>query len=513
MARTIKWLLFTFLWSALFSAPGQAQTVNAASCNSGDVQNALNSVTADGTTVNIPAGSCTWSTTVSYTGSDSIVLAGAGSQNTLGGGDVTVITDNTGNANAASLSLTVPVGKTLRLTGITIQPASGSATKNGGSLQIFCNDTVGELRVDHIHLENFTLSMKIQDCFGVVDDSIFDEPAGTYNSTHNWNPAYNQGASSGNGDGSWATATNLGSANYIYYENDTFNLGIANDCTFGGRNVFRYDTFNTVALQTHPTGGGGPDERGCRAWEIYNNTFNASNSNPQFNLYFLSSGTGVIWGNSAPTGYTNFLTLHSMRRDNSTYPETATPNGWGYCGTSFDGTGSAWDQNSNTTTGYRCIDQPGQGVGDLITGLMPNAVNSKTGTISWLEEALEPVYEWNNTWSYVPGNGGNFVGNYEPDALVQNSDYYLCTTPGAGTCTGFTGASGVGSGTLSARPSTCTPRVAYWATDTATLYQCSPTNTWSVYYQPYTYPHPLVTGGQSSASPPAAPTNLSATVQ
>ena len=69
----------------------------------------------------------------------------------------------------------------------------------------------------------------------------------------------------------------------------------------------------------------------------------------------------------------------------------------------------------------------------------------------------------------------------------------------------FTGASGTGTGTLAARPSTCTPTVAYWSTDTSTLYQCLTTNTWTPYYTPYAYPHPLVTGG---IVPPGPPTGL-----
>jgi hypothetical protein len=55
----------------------------------------------------------------------------------------------------------------------------------------------------------------------------------------------------------------------------------------------------------------------------------------------------------------------------------------------------------------------------------------------------------------------------------------------------FDGTTGVGLGLLSSRPATCTKGVAYWATDTKTLYKCTATNTWTAYYTPYTYPHPL----------------------
>ncbi|MFC2160400.1 hypothetical protein ACFLRX_01975 [Acidobacteriota bacterium] len=55
----------------------------------------------------------------------------------------------------------------------------------------------------------------------------------------------------------------------------------------------------------------------------------------------------------------------------------------------------------------------------------------------------------------------------------------------------FNGSTGVGVGSLSSRPSTCTVGVGYWATDTKTLYKATATNKWETYYTPYPYPHPL----------------------
>lgn len=68
---------------------------------------------------------------------------------------------------------------------------------------------------------------------------------------------------------------------------------------------------------------------------------------------------------------------------------------------------------------------------------------------------------------------------------------------------------------MASRPATCIPNVAYFVTDQevhGTLYQCTAKNTWTRYYQPYSYPHPLQTGGSDAASEPQAPSDLVAII-
>src|SRR4029077_20892479 len=91
--------------------------------------------------------------------------------------------------------------------------------------------------------------------------------------------------------------------------------------------------------------------------------------------------------------------------------------------------------------------------------------------------------------------------------------------------TPFNGSSGTGWGTLANRPTTCTPGVAYFATDqgswnTSTsnpygvqqngadgvLYKCTALNTWTLYYTPYVYPHPLQSGATPTPTPTPTPT-------
>jgi len=114
-------------------------------------------------------------------------------------------------------------------------------------------------------------------------------------------------------------------------------------------------------------------------------------------------------------------------------------------------------------------------------------------------QASFPIYEWGNTGSQAPSEP--MLTTDAPLAVQANRDYFDYTPS-------FNGSSGVGTGTLSARPSSCTAGVGYWATDTNTLYQCSSSGAWTPYYTPYTYPYPTT----QTVNVPAPPTNVEATV-
>lgn len=510
-----------------------AQVLNSPTCGETDVMNTLNSATAASTTVVLPlcASGVAWTSQGTYTvpagvtnltiqGQTTCSGTGDPAFNNLSCTDGTVLQDSVaGGSGPNMLNITVPTGVFLRITGITFQAGTRSISDHGSLYAVCTDDTTGngQFRFDHNHTSGVSTFMTTQDCFGVLDHNDFSQGAGNGNYLHVWHNNYNQGASSGEGDGSWAANTDFGTMKFMFIEQNLLDNG-TDDCTFGGRVVARFNTMiNGSSVQTHPTGGGGPDERGCRGYEVYQNNMSApSPSSPAFNGFFMSSGTAMIWYNTT-LNYTNLGTIHSMRRDNSTYPQTATPAGWGYCGTSFctanpgnsgcpQGANS-FDQNSVTTTGYACIDQPGRGKGDLIVGVAPAWTNQTSGIISWVHQALDPVYEWNDTKSCA-GCGGNFMGNSNSDVLTQNVDYYLGCGSNQGLqnsgCLTFTGATGVGWGTRASRPSTCTQGVAYFSTDqgswnvsgngagSGVLDECTATNTWTpAAYTPFTYPHPL----------------------
>jgi hypothetical protein len=147
------------------------------------------------------------------------------------------------------------------------------------------------------------------------------------------------------------------------------------------------------------------------------------------------------------------------------------------------------------------LDQPSRGQGDLLAGNPP--VNTVTRGSAWPHQALEPIYAWDNklNGSVIP------VGTVYP-TLRENRDYYNQNDS-------FNGTSGVGVGLLADRPKTCTAGVAFWATDQGEwdsthsgpdgqLYVCTAPNTWTLYYKPFTYPHPLVSGEKRVARSPGS---------
>jgi hypothetical protein len=537
MTRVAKLLSFGMFFGLLLEAHAQT-TVTAKSCNESDVASAIKSANVAGAqnTVSVPAGTCTWTTalTVNVNSTASLSIIGAGTSAT-GGGDQTVIIDNVNHSsNDYTVSITTggPATK-FRWSGITMQSNGSSTISNNGVFVI--GGTSQNVRVDHCHwLKNNQLEVGVWgQIYGVFDHDIFDQTdLGIRHLASGWS-ATSPGSGDAYGDGSWNDVTGLGTGHFMFVENSVFNSSStgtptpANDCLSGGRFAFRFNTFNGgAALQTHPTGHAG-DDRGCRAWEIYQNTFaaNTASSSPEFNAFFLSAGTGVIWGNTAnKQSYESFVSIHEMRSDNSTYNQTATPSGWGYCGTKVNGTGSAWDKNGASTTGDGCVDQPGRGQGDLLSGTFPKKCDSTTGCTtysgSWVNDASEPIYEWMDIWNTVPGYPGTFWSVYDGANLSNNTDYYLwCNASSPTGCTTFNGTVGTGSGTLASRPSTCTQGVGYWATDQGNwnqsgtggqgqLYVCSAANTWTLFYTPFTYPHPLV---QSIPAPPP-PANVNGQV-
>lgn len=433
-----------------------AATINAASCSQSNVQSAINSA-SNGDVVTVPPGTCSWT---GVTINKKITLQGAGSSSTyISGGSISSL-------NSA------PRITGFNFTGTTVSVDEGIAgTSNGW-------------RIDHNTFIYSTNSATIQ-IRGNVSSTCLTHPTGLIDNndiTRGQILIYGDMATNAsNGDNMWYLKDGMGSgSNVVYIEDNKFHSpsfeSYAIDSNYGGRYVARYNTLTNRAWEHHGIQSSG--NRGVPRWEIYNNTI--TTSSPYWTPLYIRSGGGVVFNNT----FTNFTS--GILIDNQTSCR------YGTGGIACDGSNPR-DGNRTGMHGYPCRDQIGRSSGDN--------PNGHTGD----NQVFSPMYSWNNK---LNGSEAAVTVTWDVDCsrnlehLVVNRDFLNGkATAQTSPTSPFNGTTGVGYGTLANRPTTCTTSsesgggVAYWATDTNTLYRCSATNAWTVHYRPYTYPHPLRGGG------------------
>lgn len=421
----------------LHSATAFGAVVTSPTCGRNDVGAAV-SAARDGDTIAIPAGRCTWTNNLTIT-NKLITLQGAGI-------DQTTIVDGVSKALFPNipqvLTLNAKDGGLTRITGITFQGGTTDDPYNKGMVAI--QGVSSQLRVDHCRfVPTKTTGLTIYGYIrGVADHNIIDLSAsrtiGMYVHHNVWNIP-----GSDFGDASWASPSSIGTAEAMFVEDNVFTNDqsgfpwkFAFDGWMGSRVVFRYNTFTNAVWSNHGTDSGGR-WRGMRQYEVYNNKFALTNAAGVSTLVGSRGGAGVVHNNTATLTSGAFIGQFS---DMSVYRQNhldVTYSPWGSCvGT------SQWDGNSDRS-GYPCLDQPGRGQGGVLSGVDPTPAG-------WPNQAIDPVYAWNNT---VNGSPGQLI-SLAPAVVVENRDFYNGVKPG---------------------------------------------------YLPYRYPHPLV--GSSPSSVPA-PANL-----
>ncbi len=403
--RTATFTLAPFLVAGGFAFPNAVRgaDIEAASCERDDVEAAITS-SADGDTVRIPAGSCTWTSNLTIDGR-ALTLVGAGSD--PGGEALTEITDGVPkdpfpNVPQALLWRTPDAGL-VRLSGIRFQGGSPDEPPDNNGI-VMMQGATHSLRIDHCAFIPTNTSALILrgDQWGVVDHNEFDISA------HSGYAVYTMGG--GYGDASWAAANSLGTEEAMYFEDNRFFNdqvhGIhyyATDGWIGSRVVTRHNEFVACTWGNHGTESGGR-WRGMRQFEVYSNHFEWDLQGQAFSSMIGSrGGVGVIFDNTAtlPSGGINQFIDFGLRRSFEPFSP------WGQC----DG-GSPWDQNSDAN-GYRCLDQTGAGRSDLITGDDPTPV-------AWPNQESDPNYVWNNT---VNGDVDDAVTN-APAHVQEGRDFF-----------------------------------------------------------------------------------------
>ena len=483
-------LLFGLLyWAAGAQAAcsGSGMTWNCtAGTTSAQISTVISSAT-DGATLTFDNGSYTWNSFVSFS-------------NTKG---VTLVCASVGGCNVAASGSILGMNGNLSGVNNRFYRISGFSFSGGGGLLIwfYGAGTLTQVRIDH-NVFNLTTgsvavffgeNTTVANFSGVVDHHTL--------------------TSSGNsallnmigGTNSSPPASPLGTANNVFVEDNTITItSVTNagegcmDSWGGAAIVWRHNTsLNCLTTAHGSTHAGGPHNI-----ELYNNVMrvdggaSAAGVADGYRLFHhQGSGEFIAFNNQ----FTPFSGRNSDALAMTHY--RSFPNSIDGGAPQCDGTQATDGNRSPSTTyrGYPCWRQPGR---DFAGNLMP-------------------IYVWNNRWSDTLaqvnmtaedlGGSPDYFGNH----IVANRDYYNAVSTSAQTSptSPFNGTAGMGFGTLANRPTTCTTNsleagggVGYFATDQGpqgTLYRCSATNTWTVYYTPFTYPHPLVSGGQLPA-----PTNL-----
>jgi hypothetical protein len=477
-----------------------ATTRAAAGCSVAEIRTQIAASSA-GDTVTVPAGTCTWETADCNGGS---CLSITVPLNISGAGvGQTIITDNTirdGSIKPIYVNYTDTTNSIFSISGFQFLDSVGTSDGFNGLVTIAITDSGAGKPTAYVHDITFDTTARrwlvATSVRGLVRNVTINSPGPAIIMAPNYTAA-------------WTGATSLGSVDAWYIEDNTWTrttAGDVMDCERGGKYVYRHNTFagsssfnNTIAFDH----GYDSVERSCLLMEAYDNT-NVSSSSSADGVFIVRGGTSMFFRNTwtGTWGKSHSIALMNYRSC-ATYSSTigycsgdasiscyndGTCSGHGVCnkGTSnlCDGT-SPMDGNTFGQAGYPCLDQIGRG-GD---------------------QALYPAYQWQNQWGITPEGFGVFNhatsgcgANLTTYHVLENRDYYNYTA-------GFDGTVGVGVGVLSARPSTCTTGVGYWASDqgswnragtSGVLYKCTATDTWTSYYTPFTYPHPLACGNTDS---------------
>jgi hypothetical protein len=452
------------LLGASLTARGSIYT--AASPQVSDIQAKID-LAKDGDTVVVPAGTASWTTSLTVT--KNITLRGAG----IG---KTIILDAVPRA-PQSHAIAVVLTKDLpfRLTGFEFRGDSSVTAGNGGGIVYFRNPggMTHRFRLDHCKFAGLHgLPLVFRNMIGVIDHCIVD--SGNAEGAQVYHNAWGGGDF---GHGSWADYPYWGSDEFLFFEDCAFSSTgrAAIDCYEGARTVVRYSTFKDAQVSAHGTEGQG---RGAKQLEIYKNAFTVSS--PRGGAQ-VRSGAVLVYDNV----YNNF----TRGIDLKAYRQFARKGTWGISSGS-----NVWDLNNSvmgalergTHTGANStriltdsnkhwtadewetvvsrkgfsyvlknitqnrqsviesntasrifyflaappmtfnhgdtyeiwkvvttLDQPGQGKSDRLSGLP--ALPKK-----WPHNVLEPCYSWNNK----DENGNEIDLHTEQGSIQEGQDYY-----------------------------------------------------------------------------------------
>lgn len=385
----------TLIAALVAISTSEAATITAASCSSANITTAI-SLASTGDTVQVPAGSCTWTGTGAVAiNNKNITLQGAGI-------DVTIITISSPEGFRVQATNT----GAFRVTGFTFRSTSSFGTDSGYAM--FSIRGGKGWRVDHNKFKPYSNVQSydggnavyiLGNVGGLIDHNQF-VPEST--STNCWHAGVYM---EGSGTAAWLLASQIGSpTNTVFIEDNT--MTETRSCSShnphavygqrGGIFVARHNTITNMNIDSH----GFCAASSTREFEVSNNSWIITTTLDA--LMFLRGGTGVVYSNSLSLqggSYNNMMKLTEYRC-----------NAASECYGSVVQDGVAANTCCNT---YPCLSQIGRGQ----------------------NQTSDPLYIWSNT--NMTGinltNIGSECGGQNVTTYIQSGrDYFLGSTPKPG---------------------------------------------------------------------------------
>lgn len=462
-----KILLSIFIILLLSSAVNAACVADGANwASTPDLASVASCVTqadaGDTITVSAGDGTETWASTLTIAKGINLIGPGAGS-----------LTVTSSSEPAISYSPSVGAAdNAFRLSGFTFKAGATNTLLYFGNLNnapsAEGNNKLTKNRVDNCVFTQDTVSADTQTSiplvwlllgtYGVFDSNTFNAHQYAFRATSN-----TTGIAGWNYWG-WLPGT----SDAVYVENNTFNFAYTGNQGICGtssqsphRWVFRYNTFNVSAnwdsysfFDAH--GNAGDFYTSVQISNLYGNKFVAGSKTAQ--MHGVRGGQSFIFYNDwQTTGSTPTIKVQEEVADASYGPATNAITGQPqHIYNSF-----FWNNRKSTT-------------GTLMS-------TSVAGTLSGVPAAN--VDYFNQTDWVSNGSAGVGCGSTLPGTCTANSSGFWLTNQSCSDLTDHVGAS----------PTTPI---------SGTLYKCTATNTWTAYYTPYTYPHPL--RGETDETAPTA---------
>jgi hypothetical protein len=498
-------LVFSMLCARSFAQSCTGSSCTAASCSESAVLAALpsSSNTNSTVTVNIPACSGTWTTSLKYAQPSSVTtlnILGSGTPNSGSGTTgasasctATYLMDNAGSSQPMfNISTTYP--QTFKIGCMAIDPNStstvlvdpiwivGTCTSSGCPSVRVHNITFGfniywSIKGNSVNAE---AGMLVENSFGVIDHNSIGSSSLRANNFELFNSEHGQYLGVGQyGDNSWAQPDSLGGANNLFAENNLkYDSGYLpmndseQDDVFtnrgGTRVVMRYNLMHQGSgnaggyglFQDHGADSGGR-ARGAREAEVYNNTIYCESSSTNCSGVDggLRSGTGLFFGNQANFTLGNngpWVSLSLYRNVTASWLPFAACGGSG-----------PWDQNDGTayysgsvssvSNGALTMTDSSQSFGNLVPAGNPYSVYDVTQ--GWWSEVASNTSTTITVRASVGYGAVNFVAgdSYQVlratsciDQPARGQGKYMsgsstsCSVAGASVAPAYTGPSACG---------------------------------------------------------------------